>query len=121
MSFFGNIVSQVYRRDRLVLVSFGLSLFINIIIVLFIFGKFGFSQEPVPLHFNIVYGIDYVDESRKLYQLPATGLVIFLVNFLTGSQVYEKEKIFSYYLGFSSLLVSVILAIAGLALFFLNF
>ncbi len=105
-------------RDRLILVSFGVSLAVNIILWIMVAGKFGWSSEPVPLHFNVVYGIDLVGSSRNLYQIPAAGLVIFLVNFWLARAVFSKEKLLVYFLGFGTLVIQAIFLLALIALFF---
>lgn len=120
MTKFINFVTDIYFRDRLILVSFASSLFVNIILWIVLAGKFGLSREPLPLHFSVVYGIDFVGSARKLYQLPGAGLLIFFVNLFLGRGLYDREKLLSYFLGFATLAVQIIFAVAVLALVVLN-
>lgn len=107
-------------RERLLLVSTVASLVINIILWLVLFGKFGLGKQPIPLHFNVVYGIDFVGKSYEIYQLPLVGAVIFLINIFLGQPLYKREKMLSRFLGLATLLVQVILAIAVWAILVLN-
>lgn len=101
-------------RDRLVFVSIIAALSLNILLWIIVLGKFGLGSEVGPLHFNIVYGIDLVGRERQLYEIPAAGAIIILINYFLGRQFYEKEKLMSYFLSLASLLVQIILA-SGIA------
>lgn len=93
---------------------------INIILWTILGGKFGFSREQVPLHFNVIYGIDFVGKAYEVYQLPLLGLVILVANFFVGKIVYPREKLFSMFLLYGAATVQVFLAIAVAALVVLN-
>jgi len=109
-----------FFQDRLVLISLGLSLLLNIILWIILTSKFGFTSELMPLHFNIVYGIDLVGKTYRVYQLPAAGLGIFLINCLLGKSIYPVIKLFSYFLVFAALAIQIVLFITSLGLVFLN-
>lgn len=111
---------DVFFRDRLILISLGLSLILNIILWIMLVGKFGLSKEPVPLHFNIVSGIDFLGESRQLFELPASGVVIMLANFWLARTVYRTEKLFGYFLVGAAVAVQLLLLLGGTALLVLN-
>ncbi len=107
---------NAYFRDRLILVSFAASALLNIILWGVLLGKFRYSAEPIPLHFSIVYGIDYVSSAHKIYQMPAVGALIIIVNAVLGKLLYKSEKLFTYFLNFASLFFQGILLIAAAAL-----
>ena len=109
-----------YIRDRLILVSLLTSLLLNIILWVTFASKFGWSAERVPLHFNIIYGIDFLGGARKIYQLPATGFVILLANAALGKLLFAREKLLSNFLNFGALLAQVILFFAAMTLLILN-
>src|SRR3989344_3238342 len=99
-------------------------IFIPIVLgLLFIFvlwvvtiGKFGYSQDPIPLHFNIVYGIDYIGASFNIYQIPLFGLIILLLNFWLARILNRREKLLSYFLLIAGYLTNAIILVAGIAL-----
>lgn len=115
-----NFFSNSYIHDRLILVSLGAGLILNIILWIVIVSKFGLSHEQEALHFNIVYGIDLVGSSRQLYELPAAGLIIFLVNLWLAKLIYERDRLFSYFLAYGSLVAQLILGMGLLSLVILN-
>ncbi|MFC1687843.1 hypothetical protein ACFL0L_04660 [Patescibacteria group bacterium] len=45
------------------------------------------TQLPVPLHYNIFFGIDLVGDWWFLYLLPALGMVLLLMNALIASLI----------------------------------
>lgn len=109
-----------FKENQLILVSLITAGIINIILWFLLYIKFGFSREPMPLHFNIIYGIDYVGKGYSIYQIPAAGLVIFLVNFILARIFLKIEKVFGYFLIFGSAGAQLFLLIAVLALVVLN-
>lgn len=112
---------NIYLRDRLILVSLGGALLVNIILWIVVIGKFAGSKELLPLHFNIVYGIDFLGTSRQIYEVPLMGFVILVINFALGRIFFDSQKLLSYFLNFTSLFVEVILLVAVLALVAINF
>lgn len=113
-------MSQRFLTDRLIFVSFLAGIIINIILWVLLAGKFGFSTRPVPLHFNVVYGIDFVKSSRTIYQLPLAGLTIVFLNLFLARLLYEREKPLSYVLCVAAGVVQGILLIGGVAIAILN-
>lgn len=109
-----------YFRDRLIFVSFSVGIALNIILWAVLMSKFGYSSQSVPLHFNVVYGVDFVRDSRMVYQIPAAGLAVFLVNIFLGRLAYRQELFFAYVLVIGQAAVQAILLIGGLAIIVLN-
>jgi len=109
-----------FFQDRLIFVSFILSAILNIILWLMLAGKFGWSGERVPLHFNVVYGIDYLASARQVYQIPLAGLALLAINALLAMRIYPREKLFSYFLGFGTAALQLILIVSAVTLIVLN-
>lgn len=111
---------NLYFHNRLILVSSIASIVLNIILWGLLAGKFGWSQERIPLHFNVVYGIDFVDKAINVYQLPGSGLFIFVVNAALGRMIFPLQKLFSYFLSLTSVAAELILFIAAIGLLIAN-
>ena len=107
-------------KDRLIFVSLVLAVILNIILWLLLAGKFGFSSYRIPLHFNVVYGIDFLGSSRQIYEIPLAGLAVGLVNSFLAMQIYGREKLLAYFLTFSSLAVQIFLLAGAASLIVLN-
>lgn len=111
---------EVFLRDRLVLVSLGITLVINILLWLLTIGKFSFSEELLPLHFSVVYGIDVVGSSKQIYELPAAALLILAINFGLAKIIYQEARLFSYFLSVAAGLTQIVFLVAVILLVILN-
>ena len=107
-------------KDRLIFVSTLLAAIVNSILWLVISGKFGWSAEKIPLHFNVVYGIDLLGPAWQLYVLPLTGAVLLGINFLLSAVLYPREKLYAYFLTNASLFVQAVLLVALVLIFAIN-
>ncbi len=103
-----------------IFIPIALGLLFNIVLWALTIGKFGYSQDPIPLHFNIVYGIDYIGASYNIYQIPLLGLIILLLNFWLARVLNRREKLLSHFLLIAGALTNAILLIADIALIILN-
>lgn len=85
-----------------------------------------FSQINAPqmaLHFTVDFGIDYYGSVRKIFILPALGLLLWLINSCL-MLIFSKNKdlaYISYLLLSSSLFSNIILFASLLSVYFLNF
>ncbi|OGE76921.1 MAG: hypothetical protein A3C85_01275 [Candidatus Doudnabacteria bacterium RIFCSPHIGHO2_02_FULL_48_21] len=107
-------------KDRLIFVSVVFGIILNIILWLLLGGKFGWSAEKIPLHFNVVYGIDFLGSTRQVYEIPLTGIVLLVINSILAIKFYPRSKLFSYFLSFSALAMQAVLIVAATALIVLN-
>lgn len=76
------------------------------------------TQLPVPLHYNIYFGIDLVGEWWFLYMLPAIGVILLLLNALIASLIKEAHllRIILY----SCVVISQIILLISLILLLQN-
>lgn len=111
---------QNLSEKRLVLVSHAVAILLNIILWIILFIKFGVSTRPLPLHFNIVYGIDFVGKAYHVYEIPAAGLLILIINLIFEKIFFRVETIFGYFFLFAAAGIQLFLLIAALALIVFN-
>lgn len=109
-----------FIQDRIVFISLAAAGILNIILWIVALSKFGLSGTRVPLHFNIVYGIDFIAPARNIYQLPGIGLLIFFLNFFLGKNLYSRAPLLSYFLTLNIGVVQIFLLVSLLALVVLN-
>lgn len=117
----GTYFHSFFFRDRLILISGATGLTLNIILWILLLSKFGYSQEKIALHFNVVYGIDFVGGTNRVYQIAILGVLILIINLSLAKMIYGKERLFAYFLTLSGALVQIILLLAALSLLNLNF
>lgn len=112
-------LSSAYLADRLIFVSLAVSLLLNIILWIILLNKFGVKSEVIPLHFSVVYGIDFVGPTYLVFELPILGLLVLIVNSLLAKQLYREQNLLAYFLTFGSSLVQILLLLAGLSVVYL--
>lgn len=101
---------------KFVLLSGLAGVLFNIILWLLALGKFGLSRDIKPLHFSVVYGIDFVGKGREILELPGFGLLVLAVNLWTAKRITKEYRLLSYFLIVGAELVQLILILALIAL-----
>jgi hypothetical protein len=89
---------------------------LNITIWLFLVFRLEPSEYPVPLHFNIYFGIDVIDKWSQAFIIPGIGLMVILINLVLAYLVFSKEKFVAQFLLSSSLFVQILLFLAGIGI-----
>lgn len=101
-------------------VGFGISLALNIIHWLVLYFKLKPGVSNVLLHYNVVLGSDLIGPGIYLYLVPATALILLIINWGLASSLYKKEKLASYFLAFATIAIQLIFLIAGIVLAVIN-
>jgi len=122
---FSKFLENPYREDLLVKITFIISILLNLIIWGILYLKiYPFSYltkfGQIYLHYNIYFGIDSIGEWYKVFIIPALGLIIILLNNILAYAFYLKEKIISYTLNVSQLILQIILLAAAVFVILLN-
>ncbi len=78
------------------------------------------GQSSVPLHYNVNFGVDNIGEWWRVFTAPAVGLLFALVNALGAHILWKREKMLSYVIVGSTLLLELILAAAMIFIVLLN-
>jgi hypothetical protein len=110
---------KLYFFSIPIITMVSLSLFLNL------FSWFWFkSQLPntseLFLHYNVLFGVDYIGESWRIYFVPLLGIIILFVNFLIGWFLYKKDKFMAHILNFTTLICQIIVVMVSFLLVFLN-
>lgn len=119
------VLEHPYREDLLVKLSFISSIIINILIWIALYVKLfplSYMTEygQVYLHYNIYFGIDNIGHWYYAFIVPLLGLFIILFNNILAYIFYLKEKLISYSLLVSQVILNLILLIAGIFIILLN-
>jgi len=120
LAYFKRFFKAVFWSNKLNLTLVLLSLFFNLTswILLAVFIKR--SEFPVPLHYNIYFGIDLTGPYRNIFNLPSIGLFVVVINFVLGFWFYSKDRIISYILLLVSLVVQIFVLIGAVTVIFIN-
>ncbi|MEK7598416.1 MAG: hypothetical protein AAB487_01635 [Patescibacteria group bacterium] len=99
-----------------------LSLAVNLIewVILKIFVKS--VDFPIILHYNVFFGVDMMGNYKLVFVLPLIGLALFLINFFLSIYFYRhKERIASYLLLMTALMIQLSLFISTLSVIIINY
>jgi len=111
---------KLYFKHLPHLIILPLALILNLANWVWLLIKIRPQADPIFLHYNILFGVDYVGEWWRVLLLPLAGLLIFLVNGIIAWMIFSKDKFAAELLNFTSLLCQIFLLIAGALLVFLN-
>lgn len=111
---------KLYLKKKPNIVMISLSILINISTWVWLFWFIRPQDDQIFLHYNILFGVDYVGEWWKIVYAPTSGLVIFLVNIILGWIFFSKDKFASYLLNAISVFCQVLILMAASVIVFLN-
>lgn len=113
-------LQKSFLSDPMNFVSVGFGLLINIIHWVVLLIKIQPSSQNILLHYNVIYGPDFVEKSSYIYVIPATALILFILNLVLSNIFFRREKIAAYFLNFASIAVQIVFLVASLVLIFIN-
>lgn len=100
-------------QNRLHAALFFVGLPLNIILWLIIFIYVKPVVEPIPLHYNIYFGIDLLDYWYKFFYLPAVGLIILAGNLILSAYLSRHDDLIAYFFIISAGAIQLILILAS--------
>ena len=111
---------RLYCKRPANLVSISASLAIN----LFTWGWLLFyirqQEEPLFLHYTVLFGVDYTGEWYQVFFVPLTGFIILIVNMILGWFLFERDVFAGYVMNAMSVFLQIVLLVTSLFLVFLN-
>jgi hypothetical protein len=97
-----------------------ISLVLNLLIWFWLFWQISGSEEVVLLHYNILFGVDYIGPRYLVAMIPLTGLFILISNAVVGWLSYPKDKMIAAMLNFATSIIQIFLLVAASLVVFLN-
>ncbi len=95
----------------------GAAIFLFIVTLAAVYFKINNAPETIALRYNVIVGVNELGNKYELFKIPATGLVITLVNFfLARFQKFDKTFL-PFLASLVSVVINAILLIAALFLF----
>lgn len=107
-TFFSKIAHNYIWNNKFI--SFGILFNLIINIAYFVFILFvinGKSNDVVPLHYNIYFGIDSFGSPNKFLVFSEISFFIFLINSFLCYYYYKYSRILSYFLLAMSIFASL--------------
>lgn len=109
-----------FLSDRINVFSLGLSGLLNIIHWVILYIKIKPGNVNVLLHYNVVYGPDFVERSLYLYWIPLLALILLIINAIAAFVFYKKEKLAAHFIAIASIAVQLVFFVATINLIFIN-
>lgn len=111
---------KLYFKNLPIFITTVAALCLNIATWIWLLIEIRPQTEPVFLHYNILFGVDYVGEWWQVLYLPISGIVIIIVNAVMGWLLFGRDKFLAQILNGISLFCQLFLLIAAALLVFLN-
>ena len=108
------------KRDKLIfipLIFCGLFIIVGWILVLMFFWSI---MDYVILHYNIYFGISSLGRWPMLLLMPASGLLVIIVNYFLSLYFYLKDKLLSYFLVMTALAYNALVLAALILIIYIN-
>lgn len=102
-----------FLRNKNIILILVIGLTVNLLNLIYLFLKVKPSVEPIPLHYNIYFGIDLIGPWYKVFINPAVGLIIYFINTIISFIIYKRAKLMTYLLTSLNIFVSLILIAAS--------
>ena len=92
--FFKSFVEMMKREKRYtwILIVSVLFLLLTLALPLWKIYPDAFLNPFIPLHYNVLFGIDRFGPWYNIFWIPAFGLLALVSNVLVGTLVYHQEK-----------------------------
>src|SRR4051812_11436436 len=100
-----SLARRSFLTDPLNYSSLGVAFLIHIIHWVALYFKIKWSTGTLLLHYNVIYGPDFVDRGIYAYIIPLTALCLFIANFMLAIYFYRREKLAAYFLNFSNIAI----------------
>ena len=111
---------KLYLKHRPTLVLLVLSGALNLATWLALVLQLQPQDDPIFLHYTILFGVDFLGPWSHAFVVPAFGLAILTVNGLLGWLIFHKEKFGALLLNSVSMLCQIFLLVGAQLLVFLN-
>lgn len=111
---------NVFVHDYVVLVALAMTGVLHLATWAIILTKSGYAGSILILHYNIEFGVDYVGQWGALFALPLVGFLFFALDAVVAFLNYQKIKLLSYIMMYTSVVVHIILVTTALLIRFLN-
>jgi hypothetical protein len=114
------IATSPAKRDWLIYLSLILVGLVNLAGWLIILAYFWQVNDFIVLQYNIYFGISSLGPWPILFFLPASGLIIIMINFALSFWLYLKERLLSYFLAIAALLFQLTILVGVILIVYMN-
>ncbi len=111
---------KLYIRNSYTKIAFVINITVNISIWVWLLIYIRPQEDPIFLHYNVLFGVDFIGAWWKMLFLPLSGIFIILTNLLLGWLLFSYDKFISHLLNTISVLLQLFILVASILLVFIN-
>ncbi len=113
-------LKSLFSRNKAVSAAVFCGLAINLTDWIIIAKNEVSANIPIPLHYNAYYGVDYLGDYKKIFVIPAVGLIIIFANIILSFLLAKKCKFASQLLIFIIPFIQILLMVATISIVLFN-
>jgi len=110
----------LYIKKMYIYIPLLLALGMNIFSWLWIITQMPETGEQVVLHYNVLFGVDYIGSLWKVYYIPTLGFFVIATNMICGWLFYKKDVFKAQLLVAIAMFIQVFIVIASLLTVYSN-
>jgi len=107
-------------KDKYLRAVFALSLTLLFFCLIFAYSRLANISGSLIIHFDAYSGIDFFGGRMEIFGILVSALAIVLINGFLADFLYDRERFLSYFLGFGSLGLSILILIATSVIILIN-
>jgi hypothetical protein len=118
----GKIKNNDFFRNHIILWLLLFNLLSNLLNWLGLAFFINRTSRNLILHYNVYFGVDRTGNWQESFLMPGLGLALFLLNFYLAYFFYNnKERVASYVILLTSLMIQLSLIISSISVILINY
>ncbi|HRY36367.1 MAG TPA: hypothetical protein P5230_00590 [Candidatus Magasanikbacteria bacterium] len=89
------VLIKSHFKDRFIFYSLVISFIFAALASGYIFGRIDWNLERLFLHYNIIFGVDRLGDTKDLWYFFAGIVGVFIFNYFFSLFLYTKDKVLS--------------------------
>ena len=98
-----------FCKNKIIAINFVVTGIITCGNLLFLYFKSPRGEDQTSLHYNVFFGIDFLDDPIKIFNIILFSVFIVFINFLLAYILYSKERLISYFLVNMATIITIFL------------
>lgn len=111
---------KLYVTRFSVAVPLGASILLNLAMWGWLLWRVPYGESQIFLHYNVLFGVDFIGAWWKIFFIPLLGLVIALFNGAMGWVLFNRDKFIAQLFNGVGLVAQLLLFISSFLLSLLN-
>lgn len=111
---------KLYATRLSIAIPLGISALLNLLMWAWLIWRVPYGESQVFLHYNVLFGVDYIGQWWKMFFLPLMGIVIIMFNGAMGWVFFNRDKFIAHVFNGVSLIAQIFLLISSTLLTLLN-